>query len=155
MNCCRSQPDSSRGDIYDGHTYTGPGTPSRTGTRAAVDGEHGGLGLKVDGHQYDPAGSFAYEMEPDSATLTRRYGELQRRLSLVAQRCGVSAGFYTQATDVEKAVNGFFTYDRQVKKMDFAAVWVANVALVKGATGGPVPGPVVPPGTPGLDGVAA
>jgi len=155
VNCCRSEPDSGRGDIYDDHTYTGPGTPMQTGTRAAVDGEYGGLGLKVDGHQFDPAGSFAYEMEPDSATLTRRYGELQQRLLLVAQRCGVSAGVYTQTTDVEKEVNGFFTYDRQVRKMDFAAVRAANLAVIHGATGAPTAGPVVLPGTPGIDGIAA
>jgi hypothetical protein len=94
-------------------------------------------------------------MEPDSATLTRRYGELQQRLLLVAQRCGVSAGVYTQTTDVEKEVNGFFTYDRQVKKMDFAAVRAANQAVIKGATGAPVAGPSVPAGTPGIDGIAA
>lgn len=156
VNCCRSEPDSGAGDIYDDHTYTGPGTPVQTGTRAAVDGEYGGLGLKVAGHEFDAAGSFAYEMEPDSATLTRRYGELQQRLLLVAQRCGVSAGVYTQTTDVEKEVNGFFTYDRQVKKMDFAAVRAANLAVIKGATGAPVTsGPSVPAGTPGIDGIAA
>ncbi|KDN17500.1 glycoside hydrolase family 2 [Amycolatopsis rifamycinica] len=155
VNCCRSEPDSGRGDIYDDHSYTGPGTPMQTGTRAAVDGEYGGLGLKVAGHEFDAAGSFAYEMEPDSATLTRRYGELQQRLLLVAQRCGVSAGVYTQTTDVEKEVNGFFTYDRQVKKMDFAAVRAANLAVIKGATGAPVSGPSVPAGTPGIDGIAA
>ncbi|WP_410644106.1 LamG-like jellyroll fold domain-containing protein [Amycolatopsis sp. lyj-346] len=155
VNCCRSEPDSGKGDIYDDHSYTGPGTPMQTGTRAAVDGEYGGLGLKVAGHEFDPAGSFAYEMEPDSATLTRRYGELQQRLLLVAQRCGLSAGVYTQTTDVEKEVNGFFTYDRQVKKMDFAAVRAANLAVIKGATGAPVSGPSVPAGTPGIDGIAA
>ncbi|MDS0139145.1 MULTISPECIES: LamG-like jellyroll fold domain-containing protein [unclassified Amycolatopsis] len=155
VNCCRSEPDSGKGDVYDDHTYTGPGTPAQSGTRAAVDGEYGGLGLKVAGHEFDPAGSFAYEMEPDSATLTRRYGELQQRLLLVAQRCGVSAGVYTQTTDVEKEVNGFFTYDRQVKKMDFAAVRAANLAVIKGATGAPVSGPSVPAGTPGIDGIAA
>ncbi|MGW4063653.1 LamG-like jellyroll fold domain-containing protein [Amycolatopsis sp. NPDC004747] len=155
VNCCRSEPDSGRGDVYDDHSYTGPGTPMQTGPRAAVDGEYGGLGLKVAGHEFDAAGSFAYEMEPDSATLTRRYGELQQRLLLVAQRCGVSAGVYTQTTDVEKEVNGFFTYDRQVKKMDFAAVRAANLAVIKGATGAPVSGPSVPAGTPGIDGIAA
>ncbi|TVT53771.1 glycoside hydrolase family 2 [Amycolatopsis rhizosphaerae] len=155
VNCCRSEPDSGRGDLYDDHTYTGPGSPVQSGTRAAVDGEYGGLGLKVDGHQFDPSGSFAYEMEPDSATLTRRYAELQQRLKLVAQRCGVSAGVYTQTTDVEKEVNGFLTYDRQVKKMDFAAVRAANLDVINGVTGAAHAGPVVASGTPGIDGIAA
>ncbi|MDT8915883.1 LamG-like jellyroll fold domain-containing protein [Amycolatopsis sp. PS_44_ISF1] len=155
VNCCRSEPDSGRGNLYDDHTYTGPGTPTPDATRAAVDGEYGGLGLKVAGHEFDASGSFAYEMEPDSATLTRRYGELQQRLLLAARQCGVSAGVYTQTTDVEKEVNGFFTYDRQVKKMDFAAVRAANQAVIKGATGAPVKGPQTAKGTPGLDGIAA
>ncbi|MFF0147357.1 glycosyl hydrolase family 2 [Amycolatopsis sulphurea] len=155
VNCCRSEPDSGKGDLYDDHTYTGPGTPVPDGTRAAVDGEYGGLGLKVDGHQFDPAGSFAYEMEPDSATLTRRYGELQQKLLLAGRRCGVSAGVYTQTTDVEKEVNGFFTYDRQVKKMDFAAVRAANQAVIRGVDGSAQQGPVIRPGTPGIDGIAA
>ncbi|PKV91539.1 glycosyl hydrolase family 2 [Amycolatopsis echigonensis] len=155
VNCCRSEPDSGRGDIYDDHTYTGPGTPVPDATRAAVDGEYGGLGLKVDGHQFDPAGSFAYEMEPDSATLTRRYAELQQRLLLAGRQCGVSAGVYTQTTDVEKEVNGFLTYDRQVKKMDFAAVRAANLSVINGVDGSPQQGPVIPPGTPGIDGIAA
>lgn len=154
VNCCRSEPDSGRGDIYDDHTYTGPGTPVQTGNRAAVDGEYGGLGLKVDGHDFDPANSFAYEMEPDSATLTSRYAQLQQRLQLIARQCGVSAAVYTQTTDVEQEVNGFLTYDRRVRKMDFSAVRAANLALIKGVTGRPQPGPVVPPGTPGIDGIA-
>lgn len=156
VNCCRSEPDSGRGDLYDDHTYTGPGTPVQNGARAAVDGEFGGLGLKVAGHDFDPDGSFAYEMEPDSATLTSRYAQLQQRLLLAGRKCGVSAGVYTQTTDVEQEVNGFLTYDRQVKKMDFAAVRAANLAVINGVTGTPeTSGPAVPQGTPGIDGIAA
>ncbi|MFE0026701.1 LamG-like jellyroll fold domain-containing protein [Amycolatopsis sp. NPDC059021] len=153
VNCCRSEPDSGRGDVYDDHTYTGPGAPMPDPKRATVDGEYGGLGLKVAGHEFDPQGSFAYEMEPDSATLTRRYGELQQRLIQAKQRCGVSAGVYTQTTDVEKEVNGFYTYDRQVAKMDFSAARTANLAVINAPIGGDVP--PLPPGKPGLDGIAA
>ncbi|GAA3544699.1 glycoside hydrolase family 2 [Amycolatopsis ultiminotia] len=155
VNCCRSEPDSGKGDIYDDHTYTGPGTPTPDATRAAVDGEYGGLGLKVDGHEFDPDGSFAYEMEPDSATLTSRYAELQQQLLLAGRQCGVSAGVYTQTTDVEQEVNGFFTYDRQVQKMDFAKVREANLAVINGVDGSPQQGPQLPAGTPGIDGIAA
>ena len=76
VNCCDSLP-GGEGDIYDNHAYAGPGAPAQQGARAAVDGEYGGLGLRVDGHMFDPANGFAYEMEPDAATLTRRYAELQ------------------------------------------------------------------------------
>ncbi|MEC3978528.1 LamG-like jellyroll fold domain-containing protein [Amycolatopsis sp. H20-H5] len=156
VNCCDSEPDSGRGDLFDDHSYVGPGTPSPDATRAAVDGEYGGLGLKVDGHQFDPAGSFAYEMEPDSATLTARYAQLQQRLKQAELQCGVSAGVYTQTTDVEKEVNGFFTYDRQVTKMDVAKVRAANEDVIRaGSSVGAVKPPALPPGKPGLDGIDA
>jgi Concanavalin A-like lectin/glucanases superfamily/Glycosyl hydrolases family 2, sugar binding domain/Glycosyl hydrolases family 2/Glycosyl hydrolases family 2, TIM barrel domain len=156
VNCCDSLPDGGEGDIYDNHTYVGPGTPVQQGSRAAVDGEYGGLGLRVEGHMFDPANGFAYEMTPDAATLTRRYTELQNRLLTVEQRCGVSGSIYTQISDVENELNGIYTYDRRVLKPDTAAVRAANRALINasdsvGSGGG---GPTFPPGTPGLDGVS-
>ena len=27
VNCCKSRPDSMAGDVYDDHTYVGPGRP--------------------------------------------------------------------------------------------------------------------------------
>ncbi|MEV5703798.1 LamG-like jellyroll fold domain-containing protein [Actinoallomurus sp. NPDC052274] len=154
-NCCESIPNIGSGDIYDDHTYVGPGSPVQQGARAAVDGEYGGLGLKVDGHMWDPANGFAYEMEPDSATLTRRYTELQNRLLDVEQRCGVSASVYTQITDVENELNGIYTYDRQVLKPGAEQVRAANQALIKASGSvGQGGGQSFPPGTPGLDGVS-
>ena len=35
---------------------------------------------------------------------------------------GLSGSVYTEPTDVEEELNGFFTYDRQIRKMDFARV---------------------------------
>jgi hypothetical protein len=152
VNCCNSKGDSGRGDLIDHHAYLGPATSAPTGDRAAVDGEHGGFGLKVADHMWFGDG-FAYEMTPDSATLTRRYVENQRDVLRSANTCGISGSVYTQITDVEGELNGFFTYDRQVPKMDFAQVRTINNAIIAGAdgtgTGGPNPGP----GTPGADGI--
>src|SRR3954468_1512010 len=92
-------------------------------------------------------------MEPDSATLTRRYVENQRDVMTTAQRCGISAAVYTQITDVEHEVNGFYTYDRVVPKMDFNQVRAVNEAIIRTADGS---GTTTPPGpgTPGPDGIA-
>ena len=155
VNCCDSLPDNGEGDIYDNHTYVGPGAPAQQGNRAAVDGEYGGLGLRVDGHMFDAERGFANEMTPDAATLTRRYTELQDRLLTIEQRCGVSGSVYTQISDVENELNGIYTYDRRVLKPDPEQVRAANRALIKASgsadEGG---GPSFPPGTPGLDGVS-
>jgi hypothetical protein len=152
VNCCASHGDSGRGAIIDYHAYVGPAAPSPSGTRVAVDGEHGGFGLEVPGHMWYPDGG-AYEMEPDSATLTRRYVENQRDLLAVANRCGLSGGVYTQITDVEHEVNGFYTYDRKVEKMDFAQVRAVNEAVIRSVDGTGANAPQPPPGTPGLTGV--
>lgn len=154
INCCNSKGDSGKGDIYDDHTYVGPGTPAAHPGRATVDGEYGGLGLHTPGHEFDPSHSFAYELEPDSATLTRRYVETQQRLLQVEKQCALSAGVYTQTTDVEDEINGLYTYDRQVLKMDGPQVRAANQALVKASSDIGAP-PTFPPGTPGTQGIDA
>ncbi|WP_460605663.1 LamG-like jellyroll fold domain-containing protein [Jatrophihabitans fulvus] len=132
VNCCYSAPDSGAGDVYDDHTYVGPGTPPSFADRISIDGEYGGFGLVVDGHVW-PGPPGAYEMEPDSATLTEKYVQAQQRLLKVEQQCGVSAGIYTQITDVENEVNGLWTYDRRVLKMDGAQVRKANRAVIAAA----------------------
>jgi hypothetical protein len=152
MNCCDSLGDSGRGDMIDHHAYLGPATSAPAGERVAVDGEHGGFGLKTADHMWFGDG-FAYEMTPDSATLTRRYVENQRDVLRSARTCGISGSVYTQITDVEGELNGFFTYDRQVPKMDFAQVRAVNESIITGADGTGGSGPNPPPGTPGADGI--
>ena len=129
VNCCASHGDSGRGDMIDHHAYVGPAQPVPDGRRVSVDGEHGGFGLEVEDHMWFGEG-HAYEMEPDSATLTRRYVENQRDVLSSAQSCGISGAIYTQITDVEHEVNGFFTYDRQVDNGTSNAYFVDVVGLV-------------------------
>ena len=43
------------------HQYVGPNSPLPTLTRAAVLGEFGGLGLRLEGHQLVPEDSFSYQ----------------------------------------------------------------------------------------------
>jgi hypothetical protein len=152
VNCCNSHGDSGRGDVIDFHQYLGPASPAPSGDRVAIDGEHGGFGLKTSNHMWFGDGQ-AYEMEPDSATLTQKYVENQQAVIASAKSCGISASVYTQVTDVEGELNGFFTYDRQVAKMDLKKVLNINEQIIKAADGtaGNVPQP--PPGTPGLDGI--
>jgi concanavalin A-like lectin/glucanase superfamily protein/glycosyl hydrolase family 2 len=158
VNCCDSFPDNGEGDVYDNHTYVGPGTPPSQASRISIDGEYGGLGLEVAGHLW-PGPPQAYEMEPDSATLTKRYVDLGHRLLQVQNACGISGGIYTQITDVENEVNGLFTYDRKVEKIDGPQIRDVNLAVERNAqaafdgTGAPgyPPGQTDPVGTWPLD----
>ena len=133
VNCCDSLPDTGAGHIYDDHTYVGPGAPEVTGERASVDGEYGGLGLIEEGHLW-PGEPSSYEIVENREELTRRYREVHDDLVRIIGEKGISASVYTQITDVENEVNGFFTYDRQILKPDADAVREANRAVIDAGT---------------------
>jgi hypothetical protein len=151
QNCCASLPDPHHGDIYDDHTYVGPGHPLPFDHRAVVDGEFGGLGLKVPGHMWFGNG-FGYEMVDSPQRLTDRYVQLTTELKRCEVECGLSGSIYTQPYDVEGELNGLFTYDRRVLKVDANRVRAANAAVLAAAGDVRNP-PPPPPGTPGLTGV--
>ncbi|MFI5934988.1 AbfB domain-containing protein [Actinoplanes sp. NPDC051494] len=135
-NCCDSDPDPGNGDVIDDHMYVGPGiTRAPTATRIAVNGEYGGLGLRVPGHEWPTTGKFAYEWLPDPASLTTRYVQITSKLIDLVNGNGLSGSVYTEPTDVEEELNGFYTYDRQVQKMDFARVREVNLRVLGAANG--------------------
>jgi Glycosyl hydrolases family 2, sugar binding domain/Glycosyl hydrolases family 2/Glycosyl hydrolases family 2, TIM barrel domain len=136
VNCCKSRGDTRAGDIYDDHTYVGPGRPALHDDRAKVpdhrvmvDGEYGGLGLVLDGNRW-PGRPQAYEMTNGQARLTERYVEVSQDLEEVIRNGGLSGAIYTQTTDVENEVNGYLSYDRRLVKMALPAVAERNRAVI-------------------------
>ncbi len=57
------------GDVIDMHQYVGPNAPLPTLRRAAVLGEFGGLGLRLEGHAWIPEDSFSYQLMASPAEL--------------------------------------------------------------------------------------
>ncbi|MET7857624.1 AbfB domain-containing protein [Streptomyces sp. NPDC005318] len=129
VNCCGSV-DGGNGDVVDNHVYVGPGNTAPTATRAAVLGEFGGLGYKVQGHEWYPGGGFSYEDQTSVAALDNRFVGLLDGIRVGQMPAGLSASVYTEITDVENEANGLLTYDRQVVKVDTARVKAANQALI-------------------------
>ena len=149
VNCCKSRGDTRAGDVYDDHTYVGPGRPvlhDNPATvqderlmhdnhpvppehRVVVDGEYGGLGLVLDRNRW-PGRPQAYEMTDSRARLTERYVEVSRDLEKVVRDGGLSGAIYTQTTDVENEVNGYLSYDRKLVKMDLRTVAERNRAVI-------------------------
>ncbi|WP_326569106.1 sugar-binding domain-containing protein [Amycolatopsis rhabdoformis] len=129
VNCCFSRKDTGAGDVYDDHTYVGPGEPRVQDHRALVDGEYGGLGLVLDDHRW-PGPPNAYEMTADTEELTRRYSEISTRLESLVDELGLSGAIYTQITDVENEVNGLLTYDRRLTKLDAEVAAARNRAVI-------------------------
>nr|WP_221379696.1 AbfB domain-containing protein [Actinoplanes polyasparticus] len=134
-NCCDSDPDPGNGDVIDDHLYVGPGiSRPPTATRFVVNGEYGGLGLRTS-REWPTAGKFAYEWLPDSNALTSRYVQITSRMTDLINANGLSGSVYTEPTDVEEELNGFFTYDRQQQKMDFARVRAVHQQVLGAANG--------------------
>lgn len=127
--------DPGNGDVRDVHVYhPGPRMPSRRDARRAdVLGEWGGLGLEVAGHRW-PKKPFAYRTFSAPADLASAYvSRLDVLERLVHQ--GLTAAVYTQTTDVEGEVNGLFTYDREVLKIDAEQLIARHRRLERAAAG--------------------
>ena len=118
--------DKGIGDIADTHAYPGPGSGMPEPARAAVNGEYGGVTMRVPGHMWT-TDVFGYGSTlRDTRQVTRRYQQLQQNAYRLAEERGTSAFVYTQLTDVEQESNGLLTYDRAIVKPDAAIVLAAN-----------------------------
>lgn len=122
--------DKGMGDVRDCHKYPGPGMPKKFEGRAVVNGEFGGLGLKVENHMWNKKFRWSYKISKNSEQLTEKYSELVLKLRNLIPK-GLCAAIYTQTTDVEGEINGLLTYDREIIKMDVKKVRELNLSLNK------------------------
>lgn len=104
------------GDIADEHAYPDPAFPlgdRRFDDYVKVVGEFGGHGMPIEGHLWNKnSPNWGYGGLPkDLDEWKERYARSIRVLAGLRKR-GISAGVYTQTTDVEVEINGFRTYDR-------------------------------------------
>ncbi|QRK13886.1 glycoside hydrolase family 2 [Archangium violaceum] len=137
VNCCESKGDSGKGDVIDHHDYANNDPPYPDTTRAAMDGEHGGFTLRTPGHMWPGAPAVIYSGVADKAALTAKYVENTETFYLAAAGAELSGSVYTQITDLENELNGFYTYDRRVLKVDPAPVREINRRVIAaGATAG-------------------
>ncbi len=109
------------GDIADEHAYPDPAFP--LGDRRFTDfikvvGEFGGHGMPIEGHLWNKdSPNWGYGGLPkDLAEWKQRYARSIHILARLRTQ-GISAGVYTQTTDVEVEINGLRTYDR-INKVD-------------------------------------
>ncbi|MDQ6938116.1 MAG: glycoside hydrolase family 2, partial [Actinomycetota bacterium] len=149
LNCCDTAGDAGGGDVIDWHVYVGPALPAPDAHRAAIDGEHGGFSLGIEGHTWPGASINPYGAVKDRAALNDAYVANTAILRDEGAPFGLSGSVYTQITDVENELNGLFTYDRRVEKVDEARVRTINQQTI---AAGAAPTPALPPGTPGLVG---
>jgi beta-galactosidase/beta-glucuronidase len=118
--------DMGVGDIHDVHAYPGPWCDPAGGARASVNGEFGGVTMRVPGHMWT-TDLFGYGATlSDGWTVTQKYQDLLKTAYRLKDERGCSAFVYTQLTDVEQESNGLLTYDRAMAKPLIPFIAAAN-----------------------------
>ena len=79
--------------------------------------EFGGIALKVEDHTYSDK-EFGYVKAADKNDLTDKIIREYEELVLPYLNEGLCGCVFTQLSDIEEEINGFYTYDRIVCKVD-------------------------------------
>lgn len=125
--------DQKGPDFKSIHKYVFPihaPTAFRTMDRPVVLSEYGGYQNSVDGHLWQLGKTFGlYLKYKDKASLSSHYEDLHfKQVIPLVPKC-LCATVYTQVSDVECELNGIYTYDRKVLKVDENVLKKVNSAL--------------------------
>lgn len=96
-------------------------------TRPLFVTECGGYSLAVPEHCYSKSKQYGYGACENSKVLTDKIEEMYRKMILPAIPKGLCGCIYTQLSDVEDEINGLYTYDRKVCKVEKERIkWLAK-----------------------------
>ncbi len=110
--------DQGGGDIKSMHVYLKSVRIKRDKNRVVCLTEYGGYVYKDMEHSFNPDHTYSYKTFATQQQFNQGLEKLFRRDVLRLIPKGLSAAVYTQVSDVEDEVNGIYTYDRQVLKVD-------------------------------------
>lgn len=80
--------------------------------------ECGGFSYAVEGHMFNTEKSYGYGACKSVEELTDRIIDMYKVMVIPGIKGGVCGCVYTQVSDVEDEINGMYTYDRQVCKVN-------------------------------------
>ena len=80
--------------------------------------ECGGYTLAVKNQLWNPKAKYGYGSCNSSQELTQKIVEMYQKMIIPAVKEGICGCVYTQLSDVEDEINGFFTYDREICKVE-------------------------------------
>jgi len=80
--------------------------------------ECGGYSMPVEGHHYSKDKEYGYGACKDKKELTDKIVFMYENMILPSVKDGLCGCVYTQLSDVEEEINGLYTYDRKVCKVD-------------------------------------
>lgn len=91
--------------------------------------ECGGFKMKVKNHVYNKKGNYGYGKAKTSKKLTDMYEKMYKEMIYPSIENGMMGFIITQITDVENEINGLYTYDREVLKVDKERIVQLNNAI--------------------------
>ncbi len=92
--------------------------PLKPKDRPLFVSECGGYTMPSEGHMYSKYASYGYGMTEDEEALTEKIVFMYENMILPFIKDGVCGCIYTQLSDVEDEINGLYTYDRKVCKVN-------------------------------------
>ena len=88
------------------------------GKRPLFVSECGGYSMAVEGHYYSKYASYGYGACSTKEELTAQIVHMYEEMIISAIEQGACGCVYTQLSDVEDEINGLYTYDRKICKVD-------------------------------------
>lgn len=107
--------DQKGGDVKSVHNYF-RNLSVQTEERPFVLSEYGGITCAIPGHMYSTQ-SYGYQKCQSADEFKAAYHDIQDRIQALEKE-GLCAAVYTQVSDVEEEINGIWTYDRKVNKLE-------------------------------------
>jgi len=101
------------------HVYFGDLEP-KPATRPMFISEFGGCAYPVEDHIYAKYASYGYGSCKNADEVSEKVWTAYRTTILPVIKAGCCGAVYTQLSDVEDEINGFYTYDRKICKVNVA-----------------------------------
>lgn len=86
--------------------------------RLLILSECGGFQRKIEGHVYKEDGNYGYGKTNSSKELTDKIIKMHEEMTIPSIHNGLIGIIMTQLSDIEEEINGLYTYDREVLKIE-------------------------------------
>lgn len=91
--------------------------------------ECGGFQMAIKNHVFNDKSNYGYGKASTTEELTDKYEEMYEKMIYPSLENGLMGYIITQVSDVENEINGFYTYDREICKVDKERILELNNAI--------------------------
>ena len=112
-----------KSDVESIHVYHGMWHRLKKAEKPLILSEFGGYAYAVPGHLFHPGKTYGYKTCKSEKALQNDIAKLYREKITPAIKKGLCGAIYTQISDVEEEINGLYTFDRKVCKVEEMAMW--------------------------------